>query len=280
ALRVASSCESEGSTISSRSILWRSRATAPSPCTRSSTSKYSTMALNWPVKVASSAVSMPISASSPICSTSFSVTMFHPSDVVYVILHGRFITIFTGKLFQYSPDPAPILHCLFAVYCQFLRDMTPCNLTQRDLPLPVMHLFMGRDRACGAHDTDIQIGHGEVRAMKGSDCLVTVSLGFQSCNVPGKVHFQRRRCEVTGVSAKQLVRSLTGEDTPVPVLTCPPRDKILGDRDAGVDRVFFRDRGDNSGERVSNLLGGYFYFGAGQAKQICCMPGLYKIMGP
>ena len=65
----------------------------------------------------------------------------------------------------------------------------------------------------------------------------------------------------------------------MPVLTCPPRDKILGDRDAGVDRVFFRDRGDNSGERVSNLFRSDFYFSAGQAEQICCMPGLFKIMG-
>ena len=137
--------------------------------------------------------------------------------MVYVILHGRFITIFTGKLFQYSPDPAPVLHGLFAISCQFLRDMALCDLPQRDFPLPVVHLLMGRDRACGAHDPDIKVRHGEVGAVKGSNCLVAFCLCLKPKNITGKILFKRGRGQVPGVAAEEFIRSLSGDNAPVPV---------------------------------------------------------------
>src|SRR5665647_1790546 len=100
---------------------------------------------------------MPTSASSAIWLTSCSVAMFHPADVVYVILQGGFITVFSGKLLQLLPDPAPVLHGFLLVPGKFCGYMAFCNLPERDFPLAALHLLQGRDRTCSAHHPHIHI---------------------------------------------------------------------------------------------------------------------------
>ncbi len=70
--------------------------------------------------------------------------------------------------------------------------MERCDLPQRYFPLPVVHLRMGRDRAAGAHDTDIKVGHGEIGSEKGSNCLIAVCLRLKTENITGKILFKRR----------------------------------------------------------------------------------------
>ena len=105
--------------------------------------------------------------------------MVHPVYVVYVILYGRFITIFTGKPLQFLPDPAPVLHGFLLVPGKFCRDMAFCNLPERDFPPSPLHLRLGRDRTRSAHNPHVHVRHGEIRAMQCRNGLVAVSLQFE-----------------------------------------------------------------------------------------------------
>src|SRR5512137_2310462 len=191
---------------------------------------------------------MPTSARSAICCTSCSVAMFHPDNVVYVILYGHFITIFTGKLLQYLPDTAAVLHRFLLVPGEFCRDVAFGNLPEGNFPAPSLHLVRSRYRPCSAHYPHIHVGHRKVRTMEGGNCLVTVGLLFE----PGKVLFEilLKGCcfEIPGISAKEFICPLPGDDPPVALLSPPAGDKILGQGDAHTERILFRDYPDDTGK--------------------------------
>src|SRR5208337_1007335 len=180
---------------------------------------------------------MPTSASSAIWCTSFSVTMVHPDDVVYVILHGRFISIFTGKLLEHSPYAAPVLHRFLLVPCEIPGNVAFCDRPERDLTPAVLHFFFCGDLLCSAHHPQVKVGHGKVRSVEGGDRLVTCRLLPEAGKVPGQVGFERGGLQVAGVSPEEFIGTLPRGDALVTVFPGPACDEVLGERDAGIDRV-------------------------------------------
>ena len=152
--------------------------------------------------------------------------------MVYVILQGHFITIFSGKLLQHLPDPAPVLHRLLLVPGEFQGDVPFRNLPQRHLPPPPHNLLSGRDRACSAHHPHIQVGHGQVGPMQRSDGLVTVSLLLEPDKIPLEIRSQCRCLQVPRVSPEQLIRPLPRNDPLEPLLPGKAGNEVLGQGNA------------------------------------------------
>ena len=143
--------------------------------------------MNWCVKVPSSSVLMPTSASSAICCTSFSVTMVHPVYLVYVILHGRFITVFSGKLLQFLPDPAPVLHGFLLVPGEILQG---CGVLRPSLSgifrcPPCTFSSAGIARAART-TRQVQVRHGEVGVVQRGNGLVAGCLLLRGRRNPGQ----------------------------------------------------------------------------------------------